>query len=304
MQILIHPDELSRAWIERARKNRISRISLHPRGGSAARESLEEMLTLLQREEYRALIDELIDSGCEIGYEFHAASYLLPRELFGEHPEYFRLDENGNRTPESNFCFSNEEARRIVAERAAELATMLYRAPDDFYFWLDDSRKGSCRCAECGKRSFADHQLGIMKMMAREIRKSRPEARMCYLAYFEALATPTEETSDETVFLEYAPFDRYVADLTLEGENMRTLRALIDIFGRERAKLLEYWFDNSLFSGWKKPPKKFTPDNGKIREECELYLSLGFSCISSFACFLGEDYTALYGEPDLSATKL
>ena len=112
MQFLIHPDELSRSWIERARKNRIDRLSLHPRGGAAARESLEEMLDMLKREDYRALIDELIDAGIEVGYEFHAASYLLPRELFSEHPEYFRMDESGERTPESNFCFSNPEARR------------------------------------------------------------------------------------------------------------------------------------------------------------------------------------------------
>lgn len=304
MQILIYPDELSRSWIKRARESRVSRVSLHPRGGAAARESLEEMLLLLGREDYRSLIDGLIDAGIEVGYEFHAASYLLPRELFAEHPEYFRMDENGARTPESNFCFSNPDALRIVAERAAELAEALYRAPDDFYFWLDDSRKGSCRCPACSKRSFADHQLGIMKMMADEIRKRRPSARMCYLAYFEALALPREETACDSVFLEYAPFDRYMGDLTLDGENMKTLNALLDLFGREGSKLLEYWYDNSMLSGWRKPPKPFSPDNAKIRREVELYRSLGFSQISSFACFLGEDYTALHGEPDLSAAEL
>ena len=301
MELLIHPEELSREWIRRARENEISRLSLHPRGGAAARESLEELLRLLCDEDFRALIDELIDSGIEIGYEFHAASYLLPRELFAEHPEYFRMNEEGERTPEGNFCFSSPDARRIVAERAAELAQRLYRAPDDFYFWLDDSRKGACRCNECRKRSFADHQLDIMTMMAREIRKFRPRARMCYLAYFEALAVPTGEVGEE-VFLEYAPFDRYVGDLTLEGEGARTLSELLRVFGKESAKLLEYWYDNSLFSKWKKPPAKFTPDNEKIQSEIELYRKFGFENIASFACFLGEDYAALYGEPDLSAT--
>ena len=302
MELLIHPEELSACWIERARKNKISRISLHPRGGVAARESLEEMLLLLQRDSYRALIDELVDSGIEIGYEFHAASYLLPRELFTEHPEYFRMDENGERTPDSNFCFSSPDARKIVAERAAELAESLYRSPDEFYFWLDDSRKGACRCNECRKRSFADHQLDIMKLMVREIRKLRPNAKMCYLAYFEALAIPTGEVGEE-IFLEYAPFDRYVGDLTLDGDNARTLSALIELFGRDTAKLLEYWYDNSLLSRWKKPPQPFTPDNEKIKAEKELYRDFGFERIASFACFLGEDYAALYGEPDLSATK-
>ena len=135
MELLIPPEELSAGSIERAKRNKISRLSLHPHGGKRAMESLEEMLRLLQTAEYRALIDRLINGGIDIGYEFHAASYLLPRELFIEHPEYFRMNEIGERTPDSNFCFSNSEVRKTVAERAVSLAESLYRSSDDFYFW-------------------------------------------------------------------------------------------------------------------------------------------------------------------------
>lgn len=48
-------------------------------------------------------------------------------------------------------------------------------------------------------------------------------------------------------------------------------------------------------------PKKFTPDNQRIAREIEFYRSLGVSSISSFACYLGSDYEALYGMPDFSA---
>ena len=87
-----------------------------------------------------------------------------------------------------------------------------------------------------------------MKMMAREIKKFRPNARMCYLAYFEALNTPIAEAVTDEVFLEYAPFDRYVGNLTLDDGNIRLLSSLLKLFGKENAKLLEYWYDNSLFS--------------------------------------------------------
>ena len=70
---------------------------------------------------------------------------------------------------------------------------------------------------------------------------------------------------------------------------------------QEDAKILEYWYDNSLFSDWKKPPRRFTPDNSLIRDDIAFYRDKGIPYISSFACYLGKDYEALYGEPDLSA---
>lgn len=305
MELLIHPEELSDRWISLAKANGIKRLSLHPWGGKRAHKTLEELLSVLESTEYRAKIDRLMDSGIEIGYEFHAASYLLPRELFSEHPEYFRMDENGNRVENGNFCFSNFEACSIVAKNAAVLAKRLYRSSNDYYFWLDDARKASCHCPKCQKHSFADHQLRVMQSMLREIRKENPSARMCYLAYFEALQVPKETPLEEGIFLEYAPIDRYEKDrdFRLEGENLAVLHGLLDFFGKQNAKVLEYWYDNSLFSRWKKPPVCFVPNNNQIRSDYAFYRTLGFSVLSSFACFLGEDYLELYGEPDLSAVS-
>ena len=302
MELLIHPEELSQRWINLARENGVKRLSIHPWGGKNAHKSLADLLSRLETPEYREMIDTLIDGGVEIGYEFHAASYLLPRELFDEHPEYFRMDEEGNRIADRNFCFSSEEAVEIFSKNAAALAKRLYRSPKDFYFWLDDTRTATCSCPECKKRSFSDHQLNMMNRMLREIRKEIPDARMCYLAYFEALPVPTEVKPDEGIFLEYAPIDRFNGKgFLLEGENLDTLKGLLDFFGRKDAKVLEYWYDNSLFSKWKKPPVRFVADNETIRRDYAFYRELGFPTLSSFACFLGEDYLELYGEPDLSA---
>ena len=74
-----------------------------------------------------------------------------------------------------------------------------------------------------------------------------------------------------------------------------------EFFSWKDSKVLEYWLDNSLFSGWKKPPKEFKADDEKIKKEVAEYASLGFEIISTFGCFLGEDYEELYGEPDISA---
>ena len=53
-------------------------------------------------------------------------------------------------------------------------------------------------------------------------------------------------------------------------------------------------------SRWKKPPVKFEVDRDVLYSDFEFYTKLGFEKISSFACYLGEDYAELYGDPDVS----
>ena len=101
-ELLIHPEELNEKWAERAIELRLDRLTLHPHGGRNAHISLAKLIDMLDTPEVRQLIDRLCDSGVEIGYEFHATSYLLGRELFASHPEYFRMNENGERTSERN----------------------------------------------------------------------------------------------------------------------------------------------------------------------------------------------------------
>ena len=107
MQLIIHPHELTPRWIELAKKLKLERISLHPVGGKQAHENLRQFMQTLEDPSFRDSIDMLCDAGIEVGYEFHALSYLLPRELFETHPEYFRMDDQGERIPQGNFCFSN-----------------------------------------------------------------------------------------------------------------------------------------------------------------------------------------------------
>ena len=304
-ELLIHPEELNDRWIERAKDISLDRLTLHPWGGKSAHLSLERMLCDLERPEIRALIDKLCDAGIEIGYEFHAGSYLLPRELFDTHPEYFRMNESGERVKELNFCFSNEDALKTVADNAKKLAKRLYRSSDNFHFWLDDARDMGCKCPKCAQKSVSDHQLNVMNTILAALREERPNAKLCYLAYFEAMALPERTKASDGIFLEYAPIERdLTAPLSTADEHtLNMLCALIDFFGKENTKVLEYWYDNSLFSKWKKPPVRFVARNEVVSADVDFYSSLGFESIASFACFLGEDYVELFGEPDLSGFK-
>jgi len=303
-KMLIHPDELSKKWIDKLADAGVDVLGLHPVGGGKAAQSLKELTEAAGTEAFRALVDYAESRGLETVYECHAAGYLLPRELFLRHPEYFRQNEKGERSADKNFCVSNTEALDIFAKNAAELASRLYKSKNEYYFWMDDVRNARCHCEKCKDLSASDQQLIAVNAMLKEIKKHRPDAKAAYLAYADTVSPPQRVKADPGVFLEYAPMEKYKPKT--EGWEQRVekerkmLPPLLELFGKQDAKVLEYWYDNSLFSGWKKPPKKFTLDRDGMEKNIAEYKNIGFSEISTFACYLGNDYTELYGDVDIA----
>lgn len=302
--MIIHPDELSFEWIDRLRSAGVKTLGIHPTGGNGAARSLEDLLQLMKREEYRRLIDYALSVGLEVEYEIHAMGYLLQRSLFSQHPEYFRMNENGVRTSDYNLCASSPEALDTVARAAAKLASSLYGSNGNYHFWLDDGHNLHCHCPECRKLSASDQALVVINRMLREIKKKDPSARMAYLAYMDSIVPPLSVKADAGVFLEYAPFEKYTAkgsnaDMLIARER-EMIKPLMQAFVNEPKQVLEYWYDNSLFSNWQKPPEKFTLDEGAMRSDIESYKEIGFDVISTFACFLGKDYEDLHGEVDVT----
>ena len=297
-QLIIHPEELSRAWIDRAAEAGITVLGIHPKGGKLAPIYLAEMIETMKTPEYRALIDYAHGRGLEIEYEIHAASCLLPRSMFAEVPGLFRMDENGARTEKLNFCFTNPETLAIVGENAAALADALYGSNGNFYFWLDDCRDSACHCEKCRAYTPSEQQMLAVNAMTRAVRAKRPEARLAYLAYADSMPPPERVKPEAGIFLEYAPMEKYKNEEgseALAAEEERMLPRLLEFFGREGAKVLEYWYDNSLYSKWTKPPKYFELDCEAMERDIAEYRALGFDSISSFACFLGKEYEELHG---------
>ena len=303
--LIVHPDELSVKWIERLKSLGVDTLGIHSVGGTEAHEHLAKMIEGQKSDEVKSLFDLISSEGLSIEYELHAASYLLPRELFESHPEYFRADANGERTTNFNFCVSNREALDFVSKRAAELADTLYASSDKFYFWLDDGKDLHCHCDKCRELSPSDQQLLALNSMLEAIKEKRPDAKLAYLAYCTTTDAPKKIKPHKDIFLEYAPFerDRKLPARVMSEAERENLANLFEVFGKKDSKILEYWYDNSMFSGWKKPPKAMTVDNEMVVDDVSFYRELGFENIGSFACYLGSDYEELHGEPDLSAFK-
>ena len=293
--ILVHPEELTEGWLERMREAGLNTLGLHPAGGSRAHLTLESAVEGHTSARMRSLRARAKELGIFITYEAHAMRYLMPSSLFGAHPAWFRMDERGQRVPDFNFCPSNPEALEYLSERAGQLAAKLDTGTDLFAFWLDDVAGRTCHCPLCQRLTPSDQQLIIVNAMLKGLRRRNPQARLSYLAYHDALKPPRNVEPTEGVYLELAPIDRDHHRPMPEQGYGETIKALIGFFGAKDAKVLEYWMDNSLYSGWKKPPRPFALDEDVMRRDVEYYLSMGFERLTSFGCYLGEDYEALYG---------
>lgn len=303
--VVIMPDEFGPYWLELLEKTDLNVLGIHPVGvdGKSPYQVLEAFLT----DENRREIDRLEDRGIHVEVEMHSLSWLLPREEFAAHPAWFRMNEEGERVSDFNLCVSSAEALEIISQNAARLAKLYRPRSNRYYFWLDDVADSKCHCPECQKLSASDAALMVYNAILRGLRLENPEALQCYLAYHDTLEVPKTVRPEKGIFLEYAPmirdFDRALNDPESEKnrKQVASLPALLSFFGTENAQALDYWLDNSLFSGWKKPPKPFSLHKETLAKDVAYYESLGIDSVTCFACYLGEEYYNLYGQkPDIA----
>ena len=178
--LIIHPEELSRRWIDRMADAEIPTIALHPVGGPAAAKSLSEMLDRLSVPGYRELLDYAAERGLKIEYEMHSARYLLPESEFFAHPEWFRMNKDGERTADYNLCASCDAAVDFVAERAAALVRALYRSTDRYFFFAFKYAKNawtatahtSAFCAVFSHNSLDSYSFGNVNKLLKYVSNS------------------------------------------------------------------------------------------------------------------------------------
>ena len=102
----------------------------------------------------------------------------------------------------------------------------------------------------------------------------------------------------EGVFLEFAPIKRdYSTPLSDEALDAYLENTLA--FPTWSKHILEYWLDESMFSGWKRDSLVLMPFH---KEECardiKTYRRSGAGSITTFATWLGGDYLDEFGPTD------
>jgi len=298
--IVLIPDDFSLAvWPETAAAAGLNVMGLHAVPPA-------HPIGLLRTEAMQSVVARCVALGLEVEYELHALYDLLPRALYERDPDMFRMDELGERVPDWNLCPSSPGALEVIGENAVTLAGQLTPTTHRYYYWPDDGRPW-CRCRECRGLNDADQALLATNAILRALRTLDPHARIAALAYHSTLQPPTQVRPEEGCFLEFAPierkWDRPITDRSVESHArvLDALDAVTACFGAdEHSQVLEYWMDASRHSGWKRPAVKIPWHPDVLAADLELYASKGFRRVTSFGCWLDQEYVDLHGQPPIA----
>lgn len=284
-------------WPERAHTYGLTTLALHA--------PPSRVVDFMGSEVGEKLVAACQANGIQLEFELHAMGELLPRSLFQESPRLFRLDDTGQRTAEGNLCATDEEAVALVCANAVKLARRLRPTTHRFFLWPDDG-PGWCHCEQCSVLSDSDQALLVENAILRALRAQvDPEAQLAHIAYHNTLQAPRQIVPDEGVFLEFAPFHRktdlpLTADVPIQREQVKALKANLAVFGVPQAQVLDYWLDVSMHSRWKRPAVALPWREDVLWADLELYASLGIRHVTSFAVYIDAEYLAMYGDPPLS----
>ena len=300
--IVILYRDLCEEWIDLLEAGGFNTLGLHFVPREKDRENtMEDYLDWLEREGH-AMIRRIEAKGIAVEHELHALTYLLPREEFAAHPEWFRVDKEGARTPKHNLCPSSVEALRMVEERTYALATRLKQSGHRYYLWSDDATDSWCHCAACREKSNSDQNITILRHILAGLRRYDAQAELCYLAYLGVIEPPTEPIP-EGIFLEYAPIKRNMFKPLIDEENLphrKAVERLLETFPAKQAEILEYWLDVSFYTKWGKlPPARVPYIEEVLRADFEYYSSLGVGAIKTFGAYMDRDYLKRFGDKEI-----
>ena len=295
--IVLIPSDLSLSnWPAHAAQAGLNTIALH------APDQLDTLARFMYTDKGQQFLADCQRYGLRVEYALHAMSDLLPRTLFDETPELFRMDAEGRRTRECNCCPSSSRALEIIAQRAMTYAYVFSPTTHRYFYWPDDMREW-CMCEQCRTLTPSDQALLVENAILRALRRHDPQATLSHLAYGPTLAPPAHVQPEPGIFLEYAPINRSHERPFAEqtdpalSDRLEVLDANLTIFPRDTAQALEYWLDVSRFSKWRRPAVKLPWNPDVLRADLETYAACGIRHVTTFACYLDADYLALYGEP-------
>lgn len=190
----------------------------------------------------------------EMGFEYggHLLPAMLPRELFDDHPAYFRM-EDGQRTAHLNMCPSSDAAAAIIADNARKQ----YLEPlgkefdhlETLHLWPDDLFGGGwCTCPLCGQLTESEQSLLILNKVAEHLGPGSVMLGHC--AYHSSIRPPARVEGHPRVRLMYAPRERSYR-YPLDGCSMNNwyyecLKGLVRAVPNQ-PEVFEYYHDCVLF---------------------------------------------------------
>jgi len=93
----------------------------------------------------------------------------------------------------TNFCFSNEKARKMVVDFMVDHAEA-NKHVDYLHFWLADSYNNHCECEECKKKTPSDWYVITLNDIDAELTRRNINTRLVFCAYVDTTWAPVSET--------------------------------------------------------------------------------------------------------------
>lgn len=292
--VVLLPDDLTLAdWPERAKRAGLFTIGIHHQNSPKA------VIAWVQSDAGQRFLAQCRKLGIEVEYELHAMKELLPRDLFAKNPIFFRMNDKGERTPDTNCCVYSLGGLEIIGENALAMAKVLRPTTGRYFYWGDDG-KPWCQCPHCRALSASEQSLLVANRILQALRNQDARARVAHLAYSNTLLPPKQIKPSEGVFLEYAPIKRrydipYSQQDANQGDGLGALDANLKVFPKETAQVLEYWLDVSRFSRWQRPAVKLPWKKEVFIADVQTYQKRGIRHITTFAAWIDADYQRRFG---------
>lgn len=256
--------------------------------------TVEEWLRFYAKLKFNALTHDNIrdlplaeELGLRLEVGGHGLSKMLPRKLFAEKPEMFRMfqpeDFNGQRINDSNFCVTNHEAREMIKDNFREKLKSSQGAYG-IHAWADDLPAGGwCLCPCCRSFSPEDQSMLAMNLLAETARECRSDLRIASIAYHDTIYPGINIRPARENFLLFAPRERCYGH-AIDDPACKRNRFYLEALKAWREKFndnhdshtFEYYFDQILFRGM----YPFLPDviledmNAYLENDIETHMSL------------------------------
>ena len=240
------------AWITWAARNRLNTIFVH---------TAEEGLALgaapvkLWHDVGAGVRSRCADFGMTLELGGHGLSRLLPRSLFDEMPNAFRMKDRV-RTPDHNLDPLNADGMAVV-KKNARAWFQANSGADIYHLWPDDIPGGGWSSSpECENLSASDQALIATNALAEELEQMSPNAEIAHIAYHDTEPAPAAVRPRHNVSLLWAPRMRSYAhgafdmSSTVNQRYPTELAANVRLFDDTTAKPLrvfEYYLDAILF---------------------------------------------------------
>ena len=190
--------------------------------------------------------DRMLSRGLEVDTTMHTFEWLIPADMYDEHPKYFPLIDGVRVRPGPldmyvQRCISNPEVRDTVIRKIRQ---GFIDFPDVKVFGVgqNDGGGGWCQCDACvamdgaqaGTGVYSNRLIRFVNDLAAAIRPTHPGKYIGTFAYSETFQPPDIDIADNVAITFVTPGGNYMRKLTDPDDPANS--AIVDVLKRWLAK--------------------------------------------------------------------